>query len=103
MSANGTWLASDVYRASDWTTLLYPQEPPLPTDGPAASLRIDYPRACGEFAGLSCASWIFFGSSMHIWLMALVVLNTGSLLIDTADVVRYLRGERKPYLTIDRD
>ena len=36
---------------------------------------------------------------MRIWLIALVVLNTGSLLIDGADVVRYLRGEHKPYLT----
>ena len=43
------------------------------------------------------------GSSKHIWLMAVVVLNTGSLLIDAADVVRYLRGERRPYLTIGED
>ena len=43
------------------------------------------------------------GSSMRIWLITLVVLNTGSLLIDTADVVRYLRGEREPHLTIGED
>ena len=64
VAANGSWVATELYRASDWTTLLYPQEPPLPADGPAASLRFEYPRARGDFAGLSSASWIFFGSSM---------------------------------------
>lgn len=43
------------------------------------------------------------GSSMRIWLIALVVLNTVSVFIDAADVVRYLRGERQPYLTIAED
>lgn len=41
------------------------------------------------------------GSPMRIWLTALVLLNTGSLLIDAADVVRYLRGEREPVLRLD--
>ena len=38
---------------------------------------------------------------MRIWLIGLVVLNTASLLIDAADVVRYVRGEREPVLTLD--
>ena len=42
------------------------------------------------------------GSWMGIWLLALAVLNTGSTLIDAADVVRYVRGEREPYLAIDQ-
>ena len=41
------------------------------------------------------------GSPMQIWLIALVLLNTSSLLIDAADVVRYVRGEREPVLRLD--
>ncbi len=52
------------YRASDMRTLLYPRVAALPADGPVASLAIDYPRARGEFAGLSSTSWIFFGMVM---------------------------------------
>ena len=61
---NGARVATDLFRAGDWATLLYPQEPPLPAGGPAASLQLGYPRALGEFAGLSTATWIFFASSM---------------------------------------
>lgn len=52
------------YRASDMRTLLYPRVAALPSDGPVASLAIDYPRARGEFAGLSSTSWLFFGMVM---------------------------------------
>ena len=52
------------YRASDMRTLLYPRVAALPSDGPVASLAIDYPRARGEFAGLSSTSWMFFGMVM---------------------------------------
>jgi hypothetical protein len=52
------------YRANDMRTLLYPSVAPLPADGPVASLAIDYPRARGEFAGLSSTSWLFFGMVM---------------------------------------
>jgi hypothetical protein len=48
------------YRADDMRTLLYPRVAALPSDGAVASLAIDYPRARGEFAGLSSTSWIFF-------------------------------------------
>lgn len=52
------------YRASDMRTLLYPRATALPSDGPVATLAIDYPRARGEFAGLSSTSWIFFAMVM---------------------------------------
>ena len=48
------------YRAGDVRTLLYPLETALPSDGPIASMSIDYPRARGEWAGLSSISWLFF-------------------------------------------
>ena len=52
------------YRASDMRILLYPRVAALPPDGPVTSLAIDYPRARGEFAGLSSTSWLFFGMVM---------------------------------------
>ena len=33
-----------------------------------------------------------------VWIRTLIALNTLSLLIDAVDVVRYLRGERDPYV-----
>ncbi len=38
------------------------------------------------------------GSLFRYWLLATIVLVSLSLLIDATDVIRYLRGERKPYL-----
>ncbi len=35
------------------------------------------------------------------WLMAVVVLNSLSLIIDTIDVFRYVKGERRPVLTLN--
>ena len=52
------------YRASDMRTLLYPRAAALPANGPVTTLAIDYPRASGEFAGLSSMSWLFFGMVM---------------------------------------
>ena len=52
------------YRASDMRTLLYPRAAALPSSGPVTTLAIDYPRARGEFAGLSSTSWLFFGMVM---------------------------------------
>ena len=40
------------------------------------------------------------GSLFRYWLLATIVLVILSLLIDATDVIRYLRGERKPYLSI---
>jgi hypothetical protein len=39
----------------------------------------------------------FFG----YWLAAVIVLNTHSLIIDAMDVVRYIKGERQPILTLN--
>ena len=35
------------------------------------------------------------------WLMAVVVLNSLSLIIDTIEVLRYVKGERSPVLTLN--
>lgn len=51
-------LAPSVYRANDIRTIGYPAEPALASDQPVASVAITYPRARGEFAGLSSASWL---------------------------------------------
>jgi hypothetical protein len=55
-----TRLAPSVYRANDFRTLGFPAEPALAADQPLASISVDYPRARGEFAGLSSASWLLF-------------------------------------------
>jgi hypothetical protein len=52
------------YRANDVRTLLDPFATALPSSGPVATLAIDYPRARGEFAGLSSTSWIFCAAVM---------------------------------------
>ncbi len=40
------------------------------------------------------------GSLFRYWLLTTIVLVILSLLIDATDVIRYFRGERKPYLSI---
>jgi hypothetical protein len=55
-----TRLAPSVYRADDFRTLGFPAEPALAADQPLVSISMDYPRARGEFAGLSSASWLLF-------------------------------------------
>lgn len=55
-----TRLAPSVYRADDFRTLGFPAEPALAADQPIAGISVDYPRARGEFAGLSSASWLLF-------------------------------------------
>ena len=39
-------------------------------------------------------------SAFGYWLMAVIVLDSLSLLIDTVDVLRYARGERTPYIAV---
>ncbi len=36
------------------------------------------------------------GSPLKYWLMAVIILDSLSLIIDAVDVVRYIRGERTP-------
>ena len=38
-------------------------------------------------------------TALSYWLYALIVCNSISLVIDTCDVVRYVRGDRKPHYT----
>lgn len=55
------------YRADDWRSLGYPAEPPLAAGAGGAGIRaveVDYPRARGEFLGLSSASWLLFGATL---------------------------------------
>jgi len=35
------------------------------------------------------------------WLVAVIVLNSLSLLIDAVDVLRYVKGERRPFLALN--
>lgn len=41
------------------------------------------------------------GGPFYYWLLAVVILDGISLVIDAADVVRYWRGERQPTVTLD--
>jgi hypothetical protein len=38
------------------------------------------------------------GDFYGVWLRVLIVINTGSVLLDTANVIRYLRGDREPMI-----
>ena len=64
VSGEGSAAMTMAYRANDMRTLLYPRAAALPSSGPLTTLAIDYPRARGEFGGLSSASWLFFGMVM---------------------------------------
>jgi hypothetical protein len=50
--------------------------------------------------------WLQLGQTVergpfYYWLLAVVVLDSISLVIDTVDVARYWRGERQPTITAD--
>lgn len=57
-------LGPSVYRAGDWRSLGYPAELPMPADSAIIGVDLDYPRARGEFLGLSSASWLLFGATL---------------------------------------
>ncbi len=38
------------------------------------------------------------GSLFFYWMLSIIVLNTISLVIDTMDIFRYVKGERAPYV-----
>ncbi|MEE9611830.1 MAG: hypothetical protein V3W19_11295 [Desulfatiglandales bacterium] len=42
-----------------------------------------------------------FESFFGYWLAAVIVLNTLSLIMDAIDVIRYIKGERRPSLTLN--
>jgi hypothetical protein len=57
----------------------------------------------GHFVWIPMLIWLLFrldhipeGTLFHGWLIALLAMNTVSLLIDIIDLVRYLRGARAP-------
>ena len=59
----------------------------------------------GHIAWVPMVYWLWtrldlapVGSLFRYWLLATIVLVSLALLIDATDVIRYLRGERKPYL-----
>ena len=59
----------------------------------------------GHIAWVPMVAWLWTrlaiapaGSLFGYWLIATIVLVSVSLLIDAADVIRYLRGERSPHL-----
>jgi hypothetical protein len=58
------------YRSNDIRLLLYPASDGLPADGPVEELSVDYPRARGDFLGLSSATWTLFALVM---LLALIL------------------------------
>ena len=42
-------------------------------------------------------------SILAYWILAVIALNSLSLIIDATDVTRYLRGEREPHLSLSPD
>lgn len=60
VGAQYTRLAPSLYQSSSLLTLGYPAEPALAADQPMTRVSLEYPRARGEFAGLSSASWLLF-------------------------------------------
>jgi hypothetical protein len=61
----------------------------------------------GHVAWLALVPWIAIRipdaapGPFRNWMIALVVMNIGSLIIDASDVIRYVRGERDPQVTLD--
>ncbi len=40
------------------------------------------------------------GDPLGYWIIAVVIMDCISLIIDAIDVLRYLKGERQPYITV---
>ena len=62
----------------------------------------------GHIAWVPMIPWLItrldktsFDSFFGYWLIAVIVLNSLSLIIDAIDVLRYIRGERGPQLTLN--
>ena len=62
----------------------------------------------GHIAWVPMVAWLWTRlelapptSLFRYWLLAVIVLASLSLLIDVADVIRYLRGERDPTVTAE--
>ena len=57
----------------------------------------------GHFVWFPMLLWLVFrlddipgGTLFHYWILTVIVMDTVSLLLDTVDLGRYLRGERAP-------
>ena len=57
---NITHLSPVLYRSDDIRTIGYPAESALGGELPVSTVEVIYPRARGEFLGLSSASWLLF-------------------------------------------
>jgi hypothetical protein len=62
----------------------------------------------GHIAWVPMIPWLImrlgntsFESFFGYWLVAVIILNFLSLIIDGIDVMRYIRGEREPYLMLN--
>ena len=62
----------------------------------------------GHFGWLPLVFWLGMrlehapaDSLFGYWLMAVIVLDSLSLFIDTTDVLRYVKGERQPFLALN--
>ncbi len=58
----------------------------------------------GHIAWVPLIPWLFtrldnssFDSFFGYWLVAVIVLNSLSLIMDAIDVLRYIKGERRPH------
>jgi uncharacterized membrane protein len=62
----------------------------------------------GHIAWVPMIPWLWtrldftsFGSFFGYWLIAVIVLDSLSLIFDAVDILRYIRGERMPHLTLN--
>ena len=71
-------------------------------------------KGCGRLMGVGHFGWLplvfWLGmrldhvpadSTFGYWLIAVIVLDSLSLFIDTIDVLRYVKGERTPFLALN--
>ena len=64
----------------------------------------------GHIAWVPMIPWLFtslgeisLDNPFGYWLLAIIIMNSLTLIIDTIDVIRYIRGERRPYLTLSAE
>jgi hypothetical protein len=62
----------------------------------------------GHIAWVPMIPWLWtrldftsFGSFFGYWLIAVIVLDSLSLIFDAVDILRYIRGERMPHLILN--
>ena len=59
----------------------------------------------GHIAWVPMVVWLWMrldtapaGSAFRMWMLAVIILNSISLVIDAADVILYIRGEKEPHV-----